>query len=176
METYQDIKEIVLTGEHIGDIKYKPAAPMYIMIVVAVALLFVPLIAARILAIFIIAVDALVYFKIEDSIVINVYSDCILIHHPTKQDSVFKVLNSDIEQYDLGVTEPYNLTITLYDGRMLRKETYRMDQARKYLKIALPKKTLQEVRQKKNKDIKLDPVKGFKKLFGIKTKKKGEDK
>lgn len=176
METYQDINEIVLTGEHIGDVKYKPATPMYIMIVVAFALLFVPVLVARILAIFIAVIDAFVYFKIQDKTVVSVYSDCILVYHPSEANLACKIANSDIEQYDLGISESYKLTFTLYDGRTLRKETFRMDQAKRYLKLALPKKTLQEVQHEKNKGIKLDPVKGFKKLFGIKTKKKGEDK
>lgn len=175
MEIFQDLKDIVIEGELIGEIKYKPGLPMYIMIVVAFALLFVPLTAARILAVFVMAIDAFVMFKVKDRKVAGVYSNCVLVYDADGEKAV-KILNTDIEQYDLGINEQYKLAFTLYDGRSIKKETFRMDQAKKYLKIALPHKISQEVQHEKNKNKKLDPIKGFKKLFGIKTKKKGEDK
>jgi len=167
MEIYQDVEQIEINGQHIGDVKFKPTTPIYLMAVVAFALLFVPSIFARILAVFIGVVDSFVYFKVKDKLTIGVYTDCVLVYD-NDGEKAYKINNSDIENYDTGLTQQYKVFIKLKNEQCIYKETYRMDQAQKYLKKALPKKTTAEVKKEKNKNIKLDPIKGFKRLFGIK--------
>ena len=173
METYQDIKDIEIDGDFIGDVMYKPTWPIYVMMVFAFALLFVNSWAARILAIFIAFIVAFVFFKVKDKKTISVYSKCILLYDFDGIKAV-KISNSDIARYDTGTVEQYKVLIELLNGRQIFKETFRMDEAIKYLKIALPHKSTQEVNQIKNKNTKFDPRIALRKLFGVKDKKKGE--
>lgn len=174
VQTYQELKDIEIEGDFIGNIMYKPTWPIYIMMIFAFALLFVNSWAARALAIFIGAITAFVFFKIDDKKTLSVYTKCILIYD-YDGEKAFKIDNSDIAKYDTGITEQYKILIELVNGRQLFKETYRMSDAVKYLKVALPKKSTQEVNREKNKNTKFDPIGGFKQLFGVKDKKKKED-
>ena len=171
MEIFLDLKDIEITGEFIGDVRYKPTTPIYVSVVFAFALLFINNWAARALAVFIAVVAAFVYFKVEDKKILSVYSDCILVYDKDGEKAL-KINNCDIESYDTGLTEQYKIYIKLKDGRQIFRESYSMNDSVKYLRKALPKKTTQEVKKEKNKNVKLDPVKGIKSLFGF--KKKGE--
>lgn len=174
MNTYQDIKDIEIEGEFIGDVMYKPTWPIYIMMVFAFLLLLVNSIAARMLAVFIGVVVAFVFFKVEDKKTLSIYSKCILIYDFEGVKAV-KIDNREIVKYDGGFSEQYKVFIELANGMKLYKETFRMSDAIKYMKIALPNKTTQEVNREKNKNTKIDLISGFKRLIGIKNNKK-EDK
>jgi len=164
MDIYQDLENIEIKGEHIGEVRFKPTTPIYGMAVFAFILLFIPSLAARLLAIFVAVLDGFVYFKVKDKTALQVYSDCILVFN-SDGDKAYKINVEDVENYDCGHTQQYNIFIKLKNEQSIYKETYRMDQANKYLKIALPHKTTLEVKKEKNKNVKLDPVKAIKKLF-----------
>jgi len=173
MYNYQDIKDIKVEGDYIGTVMYKPMFQIYFMLVCAIGIIFVNSWAAKILGAFVALVALFVIFKVKDKKTIDVYTKCILIYDVDGNKAVM-IKNEDIKNYDTGSTEQYKLFVKLYDGRSLTKETFRLGDAKKYLAKTMPKKTTLEVRQEENKNKSFDIVKGFKKMFGLNTKKENK--
>lgn len=171
MEVFKDINEIEIDGELIGEVRFKPTIPIYIVLACAIALLFVNNIAARILAVFIALIDIFVILYVKDKKVLGVYTKCLLVYDPDGIKAC-KISNDEIENYDTGTTEQYKIFIKLKNEQTIRKETYRMGDAARYLKQALPNRTTQDINKQKNKEMSFDPVKGVKRLFNQIYKKK----
>lgn len=162
-----DVSSIEEKGTFIGRIMYKPYTSVYVgwvtgvVIIVAVRNLW-----AILLGGFFIVLATIVFTRVQDYKVCDVYDDAVVIYQDESGEKAARVPLEEIAEWNVlsNNTASNAIMFKLQDGYVFYKNTFRVSEAHKYLFKALPSRETRQLEIEKNRNTKWEfrnPFKGW---------------
>jgi hypothetical protein len=142
---YQDQGDVTITGTRIGSVGYKPKTGLIIMTALGILLLCLRNLFGYILGIFNLVAVLIIYLKVKDHKVMDVYSDAVFFHHPQNENKVIRFSNDEVKSWTVNKENSFQISFRLIDGRIYVADTYQTGKAGRLLRKTMSKKNAMNV-------------------------------
>ncbi|MGN1398476.1 MAG: hypothetical protein ACI4WG_00540 [Erysipelotrichaceae bacterium] len=166
--TAQRIDEVNEEGTHLTTVMFKNDPAIYVVVVIAIALIVTLNAWGIFFGLFFLAVSLFVIFKIKDYKCFEIYDDAVLIYSDKNDDQVIRIAYDDVKEWTVNNRQQGSNAIVfiLNDDKCVTKETFQINKAYKYLTKVMPYKESRviELNKLRNEKITLEnPFKSKKK-------------
>ncbi len=147
---FEHINELDEHGKLLGSVTYKPSRAIIAVMVVGCActILFRNLFGI-LFGGFLLILSSLVFFKVKDHKVMDVYDDALILYDNQDETRVLRLTLDEIVEWNVNRDENYLITLKLKDGEQLGAQTFQVNEVHSLLKKVLPGKSTDEIVRKK---------------------------
>ena len=147
---FEHISELKENGKLLGSITYKPSrAILAVMIVGCACIILFRNIFGLVFGGFLLILSSLVFFKVKDHKVMDVYDDALILFDNHDETRVLRLTLDEIVEWNVNRDENYLITLKLKEGEQLGAQTFQVNEAHALLKKVLPGKSTDEIVRKK---------------------------
>lgn len=173
---YQRLEEIKPEGTLIKSVAFKPLKSVAIILIVGIAILFVPNLWIRILGFFFIAIALFVFMYVKDKKTIDIYEKGCIVFNPTNSELAYYLDFENVEEWDIHHESGHDtVEFTLLDKNRAIVDTFQTNKIFDALEKAIPDKNHIRIMAKKNKEMNISPVSALKNLVNNSKNKKHSD-
>ncbi len=147
---FEHISELKENGKLLGSITYKPSrAILAVMIVGCACIILFRNTFGLVFGGFLLVLSSLVFFKVKDHKVMDVYDDALILFDNHDETRVLRLTLDEIVEWNVNRDENYLITLKLKEGEQLGAQTFQVNEAHALLKKVLPGKSTDEIVRKK---------------------------
>lgn len=147
---FEHISELKENGKLLGSITYKPSrAILAVMIVGCACIILFRNTFGLVFGGFLLILSSLVFFKVKDHKVMDVYDDALILFDNHDETRVLRLTLDEIVEWNVNRDENYLITLKLKEGEQLGAQTFQVNEAHALLKKVLPGKSTDEIVRKK---------------------------